>query len=391
MFFAIPVAWLQLIQQKVRLIATLAGISFVVILLFMQIGFRDALFDSAVRVHNSLEGDLFLISPQYNALTSQQNFPQARLYQTLGYKGVDSVVPLYFQFGKLRNPESGQKFSIFVFGTDPGRVTFRSPEINQNLDKIKLPDRALFDRDSRLEFGTIAKEFSQGKDVEIELAPFNSILTAYRLKVDALFSIGPSFGVDGNVIVSDDTFFRIFTERKPEEIDIGLIKLKPGSNAAQIQTVLKANLPDDVRVLTLKEFVAFEKEYWDIRTPSGFAFRAMVVMGFIVGIGVIYQILYSNISSCLVEYATLKAMGHTNHYLFTIVFQQAVFLAILGFIPGLLISLSVYDLTRKSTQLPVFMTLDQFVFVLASVVIMCAVSGMIAIGKLRGADPADIF
>lgn len=388
---AIPVAWLQLVHQKVRFFATLAGIAFVVILLFMQIGFRDALFESAVKVHESLNGDLFLISPQYKALTSQQNFPRSRLYQSLGFEGVESVSEVYLQFGKLRNPDNGQKFSIFVFGIDPGKITFSLSGINDQLNMIKIPDRALFDGSSRLEFGAIAAQFNQQGFVDLELSPFNEITSGKRLRVSGLFHIGPSFGVDGNLIVSQSTLFRIFSDRKPEEIDIGLIKLKPGSDPQLIKSALVATLPTDVKVLTLQEFIELEKSYWDIRTPAGFAFRVMVFMGFIVGIGVVYQILYSNISSCLIEFATLKAIGHTNQYLFNIVFQQALFLAILGFIPGFFVSLGVYDATRKATQLPVALTLNQFAFVAISVLLMCVVSGSLAVNKLRNADPADIF
>lgn len=388
---AIPVAWLQLVYQKVRFFATLAGIAFVVILLFMQIGFRDALFESAVKVHESLDSDLFLISPQYKALTSQQSFPRTRLYQTLGFEGVKSVSEVYLQFGKLRNPENGQKFSIFVFGIDPGKTTFKISEINEQLNVIKIPDRALFDQGSRLEFGSIAKKFTQQDLVDIELAPFNEITTGNRLRIGGLFHIGPSFGVDGNLVVSQSTLLRIFSDRTPEEIDIGLVKLKPGSNPEQVKSTLIANLPTDVEILTLQDFIKLEQSYWDIRTPAGFAFRVMVFMGFIVGIGVVYQILYSNISSCLIEFATLKAIGHTNQYLFGIVFQQALLLAILGFIPGFFVSLGVYDATRKATQLPVALTMNQFTFVAVSVLLMCIISGTIAINKLKNADPADIF
>ena len=115
MLLSIPLAWLQLIHRKVRFLATLAGIAFVVVLLFMQLGFQDALFESAVRVHQVLEGDLFLTSSQYKALTSRQSFPRTRLYQTLAAPEVESVSPLYFQFGKLKNINNGQKYSPIFF------------------------------------------------------------------------------------------------------------------------------------------------------------------------------------------------------------------------------------------------------------------------------------
>jgi putative ABC transport system permease protein len=391
MLLTIPVAWLQLAQQRVRFLATVGGIAFVVILLFMQIGFRDALFESSVRVHQSLQGDLFVISPQYKSLTSQQSFPRTRLYQTLGFDAVESVSPLYVQFGKLRNFQTGQKYPIYVFGVNPGKMTFTLSEVNQNLDSIKQPNKALFDRSARPEFGPIAEMFSQGKGVSVEVSPFNEITEARRLEISGLFSIGPSFGVDGNLIVNDSTFLNTFSERKADEIDIGIINLKAGSDLEKARASLTANLSDAVKILTRQEFIELEKSYWDVRTPAGFAFKVMVTMGFIIGIGVVYQILYSNISSHLIEFATLKAIGHTNSYLLNIVFQQALILAFFGYIPGLIVSLGVYDLTRNATRLPVIMTSNQVLLVLISVILMCVFSGMIAVEKLRSIDPADIF
>lgn len=394
MLFSIPVAWLQLIHQRVRFIGTLAGISFVVVLLFMQVGLREALFDSSIQVHQSLQGDLFLISPQYKSITSQQSFLRERLYQTLANESVESVSPLYVQFGKLKNFQTGQKAPIFVFGIDPGSHAFKLPEVNKNLDQLKLADRALFDLGSRIEFGPIADTFKKKGEVDIEISPYNEIYKARKLEVRGLFKIGTSFGVDGNLIINDSTFLNIFTERSKDKIDIGLVNLKPGSNVKEAQSNLISSVfseNKDFRVLTLDEFTKMEKAYWDLRTPAGFAFKVMVTMGFIIGTGIVYQILYSNISTHLIEFATLKAIGHTSQYLLGIVFQQALMLSILGYIPGIIISFGVYDLTREATKLPIAMTLDRVGFVLGSVVLMCLVSGFIAMDKLRSVDPADIF
>ena len=391
MILSIPLAWLQLVHKKVKFLATLAGIAFVVILLFMQLGFQDALFDSAVRVHEVLEGDLFLTSSQYKALTAQQSFPRTRLYQTLAFEGVKSVEPLYFQFGKLKNILNGQKFSIFVIGVDPSRSIFNSPQINQNIDKIKLPDTALFDLSSRPEFGPIAAEFDAKQKMDIEIASFNQITKAKRFKIEGLFSLGPSFGIDGNLITNHSTFLKAFPDRLVNNIDLGLITLEDNYEPEAVRDRLVAILPDDIEVLTLAEFIKLEKNYWDLRTPIGFIFKIMVFMGFVVGIGITYQILYSNISNHLVAYATLKAIGFTHKYLLTAVFQQAFLLAILGFIPGIAVSFGLYHVATSATHLPVTMDMNKSFNVFLSVILMCSISGILAMQKLSSADPADIF
>jgi putative ABC transport system permease protein len=392
MNFKIPLAWLQLAQQRVRFVVAVAGIGFIVLLMFIQLGFQDALYSSATAVHQHLRGDLFLVSSQYKALTAIQSFSRTRLYQSLGFEGVDSVSPLYLQFAKLKNPVSGEKYSIYVIGFDPGRPVMDIPEVEQNLDKLKVPDVMLFDRDSRPEFGPIAEQFDKGNTEQtIEIFPFDAV-KGYRVRVSGLFSLGPSFGVDGNLIVSDSTFLRINPNTRPaEKIDVGIITLKPGADPAQVLAHLKENLPNDVKIFTRQEFIDFERNYWSARTPIGFILNLMLTMASVVGVVIVYQILYSNISTQFIAYATLKAIGYTNNYLLNVVFQQALILALLSYIPGYITSVILYDFASKATKLPIIMTVNNAVVVLVSTVLICLTSGALAINKLRSADPADIF
>jgi putative ABC transport system permease protein len=114
-------------------------------------------------------------------------------------------------------------------------------------------------------------------------------------------------------------------------------------------------------------------------------------VGFIVGIVIVYQILYADVSDHLPEYATLKAMGYTDTYLLGVLVQEALILAILGYLPAFFLSFGLYKLTFAATLLPIYMKVDRAITVFIMTVIMCSVSGAIALRKLRSADPADIF
>lgn len=388
----IPIAWLQLIRNKLRSFIAVAGIAFIVMLMFMQLGFQDALYSSATQVHRSLQGDLFLVSSQYKALTATQSFSRTRLYQALGFEGVESVTPIYLGFAKFKNPDTGEKYSIYVMGFEPSKAIINLPGIEENLDKLKLSDVALFDKDSRPEFGDVALRFQRGESLpSIEIFPFDS-LVGLRLRVGGLFSLGPSFGVDGNLIVSDTTFLRIFQSARPaDKIDVGAIALKPKVNAEKITRQLRDKLPNDILIFTHEEFVNFEKKYWANRTPIGFILNLMLTMGSVVGIVIVYQILFSNIASQLVAYATLKAIGYANNYLLRVVFKQAFILAILGYIPGWIISKYLYEFAMKATKLPINMSFNNALIVLIATALMCMTSGALTINQLRSADPADIF
>lgn len=388
----IPLAWLQLAQQKVRFLVAVAGIAFIVLLTFIQLGFQDALYSSATALHQNLQGDLFLVSSQYKSLTATQSFSRSRLYQTLAFDGVKSVSPIYLQFAKLKNPETGEKYSIYVIGFDPGKSVVSIPGVGDNLDKLKIPDIVLFDRNSRPEFGPIASNFDAGNTQQtIEIFPFDAPI-GYRVRVGGLFSLGPSFGVDGNLIVSDSIFLRINPNTRPADmIDVGTITLTAEANSKKVLQQLTASLPNDVQIFTRQGFIDFEKRYWSMRTPIGFILKLMLTMASVVGVVIVYQILYSNIANQLIAYATLKAIGYANGYLLNVVFQQALILALLGYVPGFICSIGLYSFAMQSTNLPIMMTTNNALIVLVSAVLMCVTSGALAINKLRSADPADIF
>ncbi|HEY9803150.1 MAG TPA: ABC transporter permease DevC [Leptolyngbyaceae cyanobacterium] len=385
MKFAMTVAWLQLTHKKARLIIALAGIAFAVILMFMQLGFSDGLYDSNVRLHTKFKGDIFLISPRSVALNTLKAFSQRRLYQAQSYDGVESVSAIYIDFAFWTNPQNHTNRQIFTIGFNPDEDVLDISEIQPNIDKIKIPDVVLFDRDSRTEFGSVAADFDEGQTVTTEI-------NNRRITIGALFKLGTSFAANGTLITSDLNFLRIFSEsRQKGLIDIGIIRLKPGVNAENLVADMKQQLPPDVRVLTKEEFIQLEKEYWRSSTAIGFIFTVGTIMGFMVGAVIVYQILYSDVSEHLAEYATLKAMGYKSTFLFNLVFHEAIILSILGYIPGFALCLGLYDMTRDATLLPITMTVSRASTVIILTVLMCAISGAIAMRKVQAADPADIF
>lgn len=381
----IPLAWLQLSREKIRLLIALAGIGFADILMFMQLGFKSALLNSSVRLHEKIEGDVFLISPQSDALIAMKSFSSRRLYETLGIDGVESINPIYIGFSIWKNPENQKTRQIMVVGFNPKEGVFNLSGVTENLAQLKLPDVVLFDDESRPEFGNISELYLSGKEVKTEI-------DSRQVKVGGLFTVGATFGADGNLITSDLNFSRLFPERNKGLIDIGVIKLDKNADSTTVIESLKEKLNGgDVLILSREEFMQYERLYWESSTAIGFIFTLGAGMGLIVGIVIVYQILYTDVADHLPEYATLKAMGYDNSYLLILVFQEAIILACLGFIPGFGISSFLYYQASKATGLPIIMTKDLALLVFILTVIMCFLSGAIAVNKLKSADPADIF
>jgi putative ABC transport system permease protein len=382
---AIPLAWLQISREKLRMAVALLGVAFAVILIFMQLGFRDALFDSAVRYHGSLDYDIALFSQKSSFIVQTEQFSRRRLYQVLGMSEVVDVKSVYASQGVWRNPVARDETrSIFVVGFDPTESVFLLPEVSGASDLLRMPDHVLYDRSSRPEFGPVPELFAEHGRVDTEIG-------TRQVQVAGLFELGTSFGIDAAVVTSDLNFLRIFPHRDPGLIDIGLISLAEGADPVAVRDAIRAELPGDVKVYTRADFIRAEVDYWNRATPIGFVFFFGTIVGIVVGAIIVYQILFSDVSDHLQEYATLKAMGYTDGYLFKVVLQEAAILAVLGFLPGLLLCLGMYRVAGEATSLPIEMTWERGAVVLTLTLVMCCISGAMALRKVRSADPADVF
>jgi len=379
----IPLAWLRITREKARFLVALAGIAFACILMFVQLGFLDALFDSSTRPHHSFRADLVLVNPHFKTFFSVRSFSRERLYQALGVPGVDSITGLYVSKASWKNPVDKSSRDITVFGCDPLGNAFVLPNVEESMPNLTMLDRVLFDRGSRPEYGPIGSMLDKG-EVKTEVND-KAIVTI------GTFELGATFASDGNMIVSQSTFLRLFDMRSPDKIDIGLIRLQPGVDRAEVQSELQQRIGSTILVLTPEQFAQRERDYWSESTGIGFVFGLGVMVAFIVGVVIVYQILYADVSEHLSEFATMKAMGYTNGFLLATLLQEALILAVVGYIPGVVTSLAVYDLARHATMIPIYMTVHRALFVLLLTLFMCTISAAIAIRKLQQVDPAEVF
>jgi putative ABC transport system permease protein len=377
-------SWLQLRKERTKLLVAIAGISFADVLMFLQMGFQGALFSSAVEFHHSINGEIVMVSGRSRALISLDRFTERRLYQAAGITGVASVSPIYLDAIQWRNPYNKEIWNIYAIGINPEHQVLNIAGVAANRQQLREPDTALFNMGSRQEFGPIAQRFEAGEPVITEI-------NQRQVQIRGLFNLSPTFGINAYLVTSDVNFLRMLPNRQGGLIDVGVIKLQPGVDVQAVLTQMRSQLPDDVKVMTRDDYAKAEVSFWKASTPVGYTFDLGVVIAFIVGAVIVYQILYSDVTEHLPEYATLKAMGFRDRYLLIVVFQESLILASLAFIPGVAIALGIYRITNIATMLPMAMDLGRVAFVFILTVIMSSSSAAIAVRKLQTADPADIF
>ena len=379
-----PLGFKQLKHDPMRLLTAIAGITFADILIFMQLGFSDALYKTNTQYPRAVQADLVVLSSQAKNFNQLKTFSRRRLYQAQDIPGVATTDALYIANKEWRNPQTGEKKSMLLIGQNPARPAFNIPEVNQQLDSIQLPGYVLFDQNARGDYAETIARYQGGELSTTEVG-------TQTVTVTGLFSVGASFAYDGALITSDQNFLRLFPKRDAGIVSMGLIDVAEGADVAEVKAQLESYLSDDVQIFTQLEYVDFEVADIQSDSPIGFVFGLGTVMGFIVGVVIVYQVLSTDVNSHLAEYATFKAMGYRNSYLLGVVFEEALILSLCGFFPSFFLALGAYQLTAKATALAISMPLSRVFLVFFLTLIMCSASGGIATRRLQAADPADIF
>ncbi|MGB7249942.1 MAG: ABC transporter permease DevC [Phormidesmis sp.] len=392
-FKRVPLAWLNLTHDRKKFATSLGGVAFAVLLMFIFTGFMNALYDSQVQLLAQLNGEVILVNRLKTNMFVPESFARRRLYQVRAFDGVEDAYPLYISDVNWKNPVTRKAFLVRTLAFNLGDPVLLLPGVEEHLSALQVANTALIDTKARAEIGpTEAGIVSELADRTIEIV--------------GTFELGTDFASgNGNLIMSDVNFLRYFANRGPEEdrrsfatTDVGVIKLASAANSpADVQRVVKALrqvLPEDVLVMPKDGpggFVERERAYWQENTNIGFVFSLLTTMSFFVGIILVYQILYTDVADHWAEYATLKAMGYSNGYLLKVVLQEALLLSVLGFIPGFAVSYLLYTGAANATGLFFNMTVQRVSNLFIATLVMCIVSGAIAVRKVQATDPAEVF
>jgi len=383
-FGRLPIGWLQLTHSRTRFFAALAGVSFATILVFMQLGILGALNQSTIAPYDHFRADIMISSEDANTLTDGSNVARTRLYQALGVPGVADGAPVFIANLTLQLPD-GSSSTLQTFGLDVTDAAYLAPDIATQFPQLKQENHVLIDTATR---GIPAEAFEGLLAGE----PFIFEVDGITLTAVGALQIGGGFTADGTLFASEQTFLRAFGNRSAGAPNHILLAVEDGASPAIVVERLRAALPmDAVKVQTLEGAAAADLAYQTTERPTGIIFGFGVVIGIIVGIVIVYQVLSTDVADHLREYATFKAMGYGQRFFLGIVLEEALVLAVFGFLPGLAVSLGLYSAMASLTGLSVAMTPERVALVFVGTIAACALSGAIATRRLASADPADLF
>ena len=383
---AAKLAWANTTEDMGRLAVRCAGITFAVLLMFMQTGFRNALFDSNVRIAEATNADFVIRTKTRFMLSSGQRMPFEKIIAARSVPGVIDVQPVYFEnvVSHLRK-EGKPARRIRVMAFDLQSPVFDNLGIRRFSDLLAAPSTAIADRKSKPMF-----EFNEQNCNDVDTS--YGELFKKKISIVGCFQLGIDFSNDGNIVMTPENFNHYFPFRSVHQsADYGLVKMEEGADTKQVHRSLRALLGPHVLIDTKEDFLQSERDFWGKSTPIGLIFAFGTLIGFVVGLIICYQVLATDIGDHLSEFATFKAMGFPPSFFGAVVVIQALFISVISFIPGMLITLGIFGFVNTFSGLIMFLNFERAALVLVLTIGMCVVSGVIALQKLLQSDPANLF
>ncbi|MCA9214216.1 MAG: FtsX-like permease family protein [Planctomycetales bacterium] len=391
----------NLLHNFNRTVLSLAGIGFAIVLIFMQMGFRGSVATTATLIYSKLKFDLIIRSPDYLHFCDARYIERDRLYELASLPGVEQVVPFQVMLHYWQIPDNewtrrsdiaGETRGVIAMATDPHADVFKVGEIRMKMHRLTTNESILMDRKSRAEYGPAnGTEFS---DADIGVI---AEVAGRQVQITETIELGTGLAANGAFLTTLEGFQRITPEMGQNNVSFGLIRVRRGEKPREVRRRINAFLLENFgehppyEVLSRPEVMLRELKRWLRDTPIGAIFTMGVVVAFMVGAAIFYMILSNDVANQIGEYATLLAMGYTQRFLSGVVLVQAVSLAVLAFLPAWLLSEILYRITSQAAGIPITMTGTRPLYVFALSVLMCFVSGLGALRKLRQADPADLF
>ncbi len=363
-------------HERARLVASVGGVTFALLLMLLQLGFRNALLDSGMELLRQMDADVLVVHEEKKPFLKRDRIARERLYQARSVDGVERAAPIWMERLFWKNPVTGVERGVRAIAFDPDQPVFLNDAVASQVDLIRPRGTVLIDARSRPTLGA--------------LEPGQVTVQQRRVDVVGVFDLGSDFEIDGNLILSEETYNEL-TGSRGQTIEAVLIHVEPGADPEIVAADLRDALPGDVEVFTKAAIEARDLEYWETGTPVSVILLVGVSLGFAVGVVICYQILYTDVLDHLAEFATLKAMGYGTWFFRLVVLWEAWLLSMVGFVPGILLGWLMMLLLGALSGLPAGFDLGDVIRVGLLSVTMCSFAGALALRRVEQLDPAELF
>lgn len=366
----------NLFHDRLRFVATIIGIVFSVVLVMVQMGLFLGFARMVSTMIDHANADLWVVAKGAKCFEDPSLLEVKLRDKIASVDGVASVVPLVIGFSDWRIA-TGETTPVFIIGSD--------------LKTDALPPWNVVEGDTRTlsQWGTVAVDRTYFDRLGVKKVGDTAEIRGHKVKVVALTDGIRSFTTTPYVFV-DQKDARFYTGTLPSKANDLVIRFKPDADRASATQAIRDRIGNDADVLTSDEFRKRSRSFWLFGTGAGAALFAGALLGVIVGTVIVAQTLYSSTKDHLSEFATLRAMGSSNRYIYNVIIYQALLNAVIGFVIAAGIGYVVVRMTERSA-LPIVIAPWLVAALFLLTIVMCVASGIVAIVRVVRIDPASVF
>jgi putative ABC transport system permease protein len=376
MTLVLTLASRNLFHDRVRLIATVVGIVFSIVLVTVQLGVFLSFEHMVTTMIDHAQADFWIVPSETKSFEDSSLLAGRERLQALSVNGVAAAVPVVAGYASWRKPNGGASTPVLVVGT---------PETSAGLQPWNVVEGSA--RDLSMP-EAVAIDQSYFDDLGIGQVGQHAEINNQKARVVAVTKGIRSFTTMPNVFTSIE-WARAYLGVPPNEANYFILRIAPNVDAATVRSQLAARL-SDAEVLTSEQFRHRTRQFWLFDTGAGAALLGSAILGIIVGTIIVAQTLYSSTKDHLKEFATLRAIGSSCGYILKVILGQALLSAVIGFSIAASIDLALVKMTADAA-LPIVMTPGLTLGLFALTVTMCVIAAISAIRVVMRIDPALVF
>ena len=366
----------NLFHDRVRLIATVVGIVFSIVLVTVQLGVFVSFERMVTMMIDHAQADFWIAPIETKSFEGSSLLAGRERFQALSINGVTEVTPVIVGYASWRKPNGGASTPVLVVGAPTASAGLQPWNVVEGrVDDLSMPDAVAIDR-------------SYFEQLGVAGIGGNAEISNQKARVVAITKGIRSFTTTPQVFTSLDRA-RAYLGVPPNKANYFIVRISPNANAAAVRSRLAASL-SDAEVLTSEEFRHRSRLFWLMDTGAGAALLGSAILGIIVGTIIVAQTLYSSTKDHIKEFATLRAIGSSRKYILKVILVQALLSAVIGFSIAAAIGLALVKATTDAA-LPIVMTPELTLGLFVLTVAMCAIAAISAIRVVTRIDPAMVF
>lgn len=365
------IAWKNLTRERTRLVISVGGVAFAVLLILLLRGLYSGFLTQATAYVRGVDTDVWVARADtpgdfFHSVSLQQPAVGERIARV---DGVSSVTP--FIGRPVVFTRDGEDLNFYLVGVDPANPVAAPPAAVEGA-RTPGPGEIVIDR-----------VFARNNEIGIG--------DTLRINGSDLRVSGIARG--GNTVVSQFAFASLpdVTRLLAQGglVNYFLVKADDGTAPDRLTGAIRDAVPESKPMTTAEFSAANTKDLEEGFLPI---IWVLVVIGFVIGTLVIGLTIYTATLEKRREYGVLKAIGLSNRSLYGIVWRQSLASAVLGLIVGVAVTLVLGVVLEQ--LLPMFVTtfrLRDIALVSAVALAMAVVASFVPMRPVARLDPAQIF